>query len=198
MSRPIIAILRGLEPENAVETAGALIAAGIDQIEVPLNSPEPLVSIKAMVDAFPNGPVFGAGTVVTTADVEAVAETGARMIVSPDTNAAVIQATKALGLLSYPGIFTATEAFTAIRAGADGLKLFPASHLGPPGVAALKAVLPPETELYAVGGVGPDDFASYLAAGVTGFGIGSALFKPGMAPSEVGTRAASVVAAWDT
>ena len=197
MSRPIIAILRGLDPALAVETARALIEAGIDRIEVPLNSPEPLTSIHSMVEAFPDGPQFGAGTVLTAKDVEAVAKTGAKMIVSPDTNPEVIKATKAAGLLSYPGIFTATEAFTAIRAGADGLKLFPASLLGPDGIAALNAVLPPETETYMVGGVGPADFAAYRKAGATGFGIGSALFKPGMAPSEVGTRAKTVVAAWD-
>ena len=197
MRRPIIAILRGLEPENAVETASCLIDAGITQIEVPLNSPDPVSSISRMVTAFPDDATFGAGTVLDVADVKKVAATGAGMIVSPDCNPDVIRATKAAGLLSYPGVFTATEAFTALRAGADGLKFFPAFRLGPDGLSALKAVLPGDTKTYMVGGVGPDEFRTYLAAGAYGFGIGSALFKPGMATSQIASRARDLVLAWD-
>lgn len=195
--RPIIAILRGLAPDDAAATAEALLSAGISRIEVPLNSPEPLKSIRTMVVAFGARGSFGAGTVLTREQVADVAATGADLIVSPDCNPDVIAATKSAGLKSYPGVFTATEAFAALRAGADGLKFFPAFKLGADGLAALKAVLPEEAETYMVGGVGPADFATYRAAGATGFGIGSALFKPGMAPAEVGKRAVDIVAAWD-
>lgn len=198
MSRPIIAILRGLEPSAAIGTAACLIEAGITRIEVPLNSPDPLTSIARMVTEFGNVATLGAGTVLSETDVREVADTGARMIVSPDCNPAVIAATKTAGLLSYPGVFTASEAFAALRAGADGLKFFPAFRLGAEGLSALGAVLPQKTETYMVGGVGPADFATYLAAGAHGFGIGSALFKPGMDIGEVGDRARDLVAAWDS
>lgn len=195
--RGVIAILRGLEPDNAVATAQALIEAGITRIEVPLNSPEPLVSIGRMVEAFGEEAVLGAGTVLSPQDVEDVAGVGGRMIVSPDCNPQVIAATKAKGLLSYPGVMTPTEAFAAIRAGADGLKFFPAFKLGIDGLSALKAVLPPQMETYAVGGVGPEDFANWRKAGITGFGIGSALFKPGMSIADISARAKDLAAAWD-
>ena len=195
--RGVIAILRGLEPDNAVATAQALIEAGITRIEVPLNSPEPLVSIGRMVEAFGEEAVLGAGTVLSPQDVEDVAGVGGRMIVSPDCNPQVIAATKAKGLLSYPGVMTPTEAFAAIRAGADGLKFFPAFKLGIDGLSALKAVLPPQMETYAVGGVGPEDFANWRKAGITGFGIGSALFKPGMSIADISARAQDLAAAWD-
>lgn len=195
--RGVIAILRGLEPENALATAQALIEAGITRIEVPLNSPEPLVSIGRMVEAFGEEAVLGAGTVLSPQDVEDVAGVGGRMIVSPDCNPQVIAATKAKGLLSYPGVMTPTEAFAAIRAGADGLKFFPAFKLGIDGLSAVKAVLPPQMETYAVGGVGPEDFANWRKAGITGFGIGSALFKPGMSIADISARAKDLAAAWD-
>lgn len=197
MTRQIIAILRGLTPAEAEPVADALIGAGITRIEVPLNSPEPFDSISRMVKHAGDSAVIGAGTVLDPADVQRLSQIGAGMVVSPDCNPRVIVAAKQAGMLSYPGVFTATEAFTALRNGADGLKFFPAFKLGLDGLQALKAVLPKEARTYAVGGVDAPDFAAWLAAGITGFGIGSSLFKPGRTPEEVAARAADLVAAWD-
>ena len=197
MSRPLIAILRGVPPEDAVAVGGALIAAGIDRIEVPLNSPDPLESIGRLVQAFGGRALIGAGTVLTVDRVEAVAAVGGRLIVSPNTDTAVIAATRAAGMESAPGFFTATEAFAAVAAGATMLKLFPADLAGPRGLRALKAVLPPQVPVYAVGGAGADGFADWVAAGAAGFGIDSALYRPGDAPETVGRRAAALVASWD-
>jgi len=197
MSRGIIAILRGITPDMAVEICETLIAAGIDRIEVPLNSPDPYDSIARMLAAADGRAVVGAGTVLEPDQVARLADLGAGMIVSPDCNPRVIAATNSAGMLSYPGAFTATECFAAIRAGADGLKLFPASKLGADGLAALVAVLPPDLPLFAVGGVGAGDFAQWRQAGASGFGIGSALYRPGDTAAEVAPRAAALVAAWD-
>ncbi len=197
MTREIIAILRGLTPPEAEPVAKALIAAGITKIEVPLNSPDPFDSIRRIVDLAGDSALIGAGTVLDPVQVVQLAQIGAGMIVSPDCNARVISATKAAGLRSYPGVFTATEAFTALRHGADGLKFFPAFKLGVDGFSALKAVLPADTATYAVGGVGPEDFGAWLDAGVTGFGIGSGLYKPGRSAAEIAARAADLVMAWD-
>jgi 2-dehydro-3-deoxyphosphogalactonate aldolase len=197
MTRNLIAILRGLEPAQAVDTAAAIVEAGIAWIEVPLNSPRPLESIAAMRAALGERAEIGAGTVLTPEEVRAVAGAGARFVVSPNADPVVIARSKALGLGSYPGVFTATECFAALAAGADALKLFPAGVLGRDGVTALRAVLPPATRLYAVGGVGPTDFAGWLEAGVDGFGLGSALFKPGWSVARVAEAARASVAAWD-
>jgi 2-dehydro-3-deoxyphosphogalactonate aldolase len=197
MTRKIIAILRGITPAEAAPITEALIEAGITSIEVPLNSPDPFTSIKQMVDAFGQTALIGAGTVLNPDDVQRLHQIGAGMVVSPDCNPRVIVATKQAGMKSFPGVMTPTECFTALRNGADGLKLFPGSLIGPEGLKAIKAVLPPGTETYAVGGAGPSNFADWRAAGVDGFGIGSALYKPGASVAEIKTRAAEIVAAYD-
>ncbi len=197
MKRNLIAILRGLDPARAVETAAALIEAGITTIEVPLNSPRPLDSIAAMATGLAGRGTFGAGTVLTVADVDAVRLAGGTFIVSPNVDADVIRATKAAGMQSYPGVYTPSECFAALAAGADALKIFPASMMGPAGLKALRAVLPKATPVYAVGGVGPEDFALWRKAGVDGFGLGSLLFAPDWPVAQVAEEARRSVAAWD-
>lgn len=197
MSRKLVAILRGVKAHEAVGIAEALIAAGIDKIEVPLNSPDPLESIGRMVRACGARAVFGAGTVWSVQDVRNVAATGAGMIVSPNCNVAVISATKAAGMLSYPGVLTPSECFAALEAGADGLKVFPAMMMGIGGLQALRAVLPVGCDVFMVGGVGAANFASWIAAGATGFGLGSSLYRPGWDAAQVGEKAAEAVAAFD-
>ncbi|MDQ7775988.1 2-dehydro-3-deoxy-6-phosphogalactonate aldolase [Paracoccus aminovorans] len=195
MTQPIIAILRGLTPPEALSVARALIESGITRIEVPLNSPDPLESIRLMAAAFGGQATLGAGTVLTPEQVGRVADAGGRMIVSPNADPAVIRETRARGLESWPGVFTATECFAAIAAGATGLKLFPADQAGPAALKALRAVLPPEIPVYAVGGAGPQNFAEWHAAGAQGFGIGTALYRPGDPAETVATRAREIIAA---
>jgi 2-dehydro-3-deoxyphosphogalactonate aldolase len=197
MRREIIAILRGVTPAHAKSVCEVLVGAGITIIEIPLNSPDPLVSIGNAAKAFIGRAEIGAGTVLSTDDVEDVKSAGGSLIVSPDTNEEVIRRTRALSMASYPGVFTPTEAFRAIRAGADGLKFFPAEVLGAAGIKAMKAVLPREIPVYAVGGANPDNFREYFAAGCAGFGLGSYIFKPGMALDEIAQRAKAAVAAYD-
>ncbi|MBY6122169.1 2-dehydro-3-deoxy-6-phosphogalactonate aldolase [Mameliella alba] len=197
MTRELIAILRGLTPDEAAPVTEALITAGITKIEVPLNSPDPFDSIRRMITHAGDTALIGAGTVLDPVEVGQLAALGAGMVVSPDCNPRVIVAAKSAALLSYPGVFTATEAFTALRNGADGLKFFPAFKLGLDGFSALKAVLPAEAATYAVGGVGPEDFSDWQKAGITGFGIGSSLYKPGRTAGDVKARAEELVAAYD-
>lgn len=195
--REIIAILRGLKPENAVAVTDALLGAGISKIEVPLNSPDPFESIDRMVRHARGDAVIGAGTVLNMADVDRLSGMGAQMIVSPNCDPAVIRRSREKGMLSYPGVFTATECFSAIQSGAAGLKFFPAFKLGIEGLAALKAVLPADIPAYAVGGVGPADFAAWHAIGTTGFGLGSSLFKPDWSLDKIADTARACVEAFD-
>lgn len=196
MTLPLIAILRGVTPSEAPDVCAALIACGITKIEVPLNSPTPLASIKTLAHLFGKSALIGAGTVLTVEDVQAVHKVGGHLIVSPNCNPDVIRETKTLGLQSWPGIFTPSEAFAALAAGADGLKLFPGDLAGPKGLAAMRAVLPNDAPVYAVGGAGPENFANWIEAGAHGFGIGSALYKPGFSVQEVEARARDIVAAY--
>ncbi len=197
MSRSLIAILRGITVSEAVPVCEALIDAGITTIEVPLNSPDPFDSIAAMTQAFSDRAHIGAGTVLTPAQVSQVADAGGKLIVSPNADLEVIQKTLELGLESWPGVLTPTEMFAALHAGVTGLKIFPAFKLGLDGLKAVRAVLPSDAKVYAVGGVGPDDFATWKAAGADGFGIGSALYKPGRNPAEMASIAKDMVAAYD-
>ncbi|UWQ99266.1 2-dehydro-3-deoxy-6-phosphogalactonate aldolase [Rhodobacteraceae bacterium S2214] len=193
---PLIAILRGVTTEEAPAMATALVDAGITQIEVPLNSPTPFDSITAMKNAVGDAAIIGAGTVLSTDDVGRVRDAGGELIVSPNCDQRVIMATKAAGMASWPGVMTPTECFAALKAGADGLKIFPASLLGPDGIKAIRAVLPTGTQVYAVGGAGADNFRLWMDASADGFGIGSALFKPGFSVADVAERAKGMVAAY--
>ncbi len=195
--RPLIAILRGLTPQEACAVGTVLIDAGITQIEVPLNSPDPFDSIKQLADRFGGQAIIGAGTVLTTDQVDQLAEAGGEIVVSPNTDPEVIKHSKSKGMLSYPGVFTPSECFAALKAGANGLKLFPAELIGPSGLKAMRAVLPADVPTYAVGGVSADNMRAWLDAGITGFGIGSSLFKPGRTPGEVSQIAKAFVAQFD-
>jgi 2-dehydro-3-deoxyphosphogalactonate aldolase len=192
---PLIAILRGLKPEEAIDVGTALVESDWSLIEVPLNSPRPLESIAALASAFPNA-VVGAGTVLTVAEVRAVHAAGGRMVVSPNFNPVVVRETRRLGMVSLPGVMTPTEAFGALAMGIHGIKLFPSEVMGIAGLKALRAVLPDNAVVLPVGGVALNNAAAWRQAGASGLGVGSALFKPGRAASEVRSLAVQFAQAW--
>lgn len=197
MKYPLIAILRGLKPAETEGVVGALIKHGFSAIEIPLNSPDPFHSIEVAVKMAPEGCLIGAGTVLTTEQVEKLDAVGGRLMVSPNVEPAVISLAAEKGMVTMPGVFTPTEALAAARAGATGLKFFPASVLGPSGIHAIRAILPSDLEIAAVGGVSETNFADYAKIGVKSFGLGSSLYKPGMSAAEVGERARATVEAYD-
>lgn len=191
---PLIAILRGVRPDEVVDVGRGLVGAGFTMIEVPLNSPSAMASIAALADALKDEALIGAGTVLTAEDARRAAQSGAGLVLAPNTDAAVIAAAVAENIAAMPGVATATEAFAAIAAGAAALKLFPASVLGTATVSAWRAVLP-AVPMFAVGGVSERDFVAFGAAGVDGFGLGTSLYRPGDAPDSVAGKAAAAVSA---
>ena len=197
-SMPLVAILRGLRPGQALEVSRILFEAGFRIIEVPLNSPEPFDSIACLAEAYGERAVIGAGTVLDPAAVERTQDAGGRLVVMPHGDPAVIRAAKARGLVCCPGVATPTEAFAALEAGADALKLFPAETIPPAALGALRAVLPAGTRLLPVGGILPESLAAYRAAGAAGFGLGSALFKPERPSEALRERAEAFVRAWSS
>ena len=198
MAYPLVAILRGLKPAEAEAVVGKLIEAGFTAIEIPLNSPEPFRSIEIAARLAPADCLIGAGTVLTVEDVERLDGAGGRLMVSPNVEPDVIRAAAARGMVTLPGVFTPTEALAAARAGATGLKFFPANVLGPAGITAIRAVLPKDLLIAAVGGVSEKNFRAYIDAGITAFGLGSSLYKPGMSAAEDFERAQATIAAYDS
>lgn len=194
-ANPLIAILRGLKPDEAADTAAALTGAGFTILEVPLNSPDPLDSIRRMVTAAPDA-IVGAGTVLTRDQVGRVADAGGRIIIAPNFDPRVAAEARRLSLAYCPGVGTVSEAFAALESGAAALKLFPAEMIPPAAVRAMRAVLPRETRLLPVGGIDPSTMAGYVRAGANGFGLGSALYKPGQDAAATGRRAQDFMAAW--
>lgn len=195
--RRLVAILRGVKPDEVEAVASALVEAGISIIEVPLNSPEPFESISRLARSFGDQAVVGAGTVTKVADVDRLHDAGGRIVVSPNCNPSVIARAVERSMIPMPGVFTATECFAALDAGATAIKLFPASVAGTGGLKAIKAVLPADCDVYAVGGVSAANMAEWLAAGIAGFGIGTALYTPGFTVEQVAKVARETVAAYD-
>lgn len=197
MKRPLIAILRGIKPEETADIVGVLIETGFSAIEIPLNSPEPFRSIEIAAKLAPADCLIGAGTVLTVEDVDRLDGAGGKLLVTPNVEPAVISRARDKGMVTMPGVFTATEALQAARAGATGLKFFPAGVLGASGITAIRAVLPPELVIAAVGGVSDKNFADYTKAGILAFGLGTSLYKPGMTAAEVAERAKATIYAYD-
>ena len=197
MSRNIIAILRGIKPEEVLDIVNVIVDSGITQVEVPLNSPRAFESIELIRDEFKGSIQFGAGTVTDVEQVEILSRIGVDFIVSPNFEYSVVKATKEAGILSYPGVITPTECFSALNSGADGLKFFPAALLGEANLIAIKAVLPSDIPIYMVGGVGPENFSSWFKAGASGFGIGSGIYKAGESASAVAKKAESIILSYD-
>jgi 2-dehydro-3-deoxyphosphogalactonate aldolase len=194
---PFTAILRGLTPEEAVAVGEALVAAGMTILEVPMNSPRPLESIRLLAQRFGESCLIGAGTVMTPRQVTDIREMGGRLIVMPHGDTAVIAAAKQAGMVCMPGIATPTEGFAALRAGADALKLFPAELVGVAVLRAMRAVFPKETIFLPVGGITPDNLGEFVRAGANGFGLGSGLYTPGRSAADVGRRAEAYIQAWE-
>ena len=197
LRRSLVAILRGIAPGEAASVIAALIEEGFEAIEVPLNSPDAFTSIAAAVKLAPQGVLIGAGTVLEVEQVDRLNDVGGRLMVSPNVDPAVIARATSHGMVTMPGVLTPTEALLAVKAGASGLKFFPANLIGPAGIQAISVVLPPGTVIGAVGGVSDKDFAAYAAAGIRTFGLGSSLYRPGLAASEVRARARATIAAYD-
>ncbi|AQS62522.1 2-dehydro-3-deoxy-6-phosphogalactonate aldolase [Rhizobium rhizogenes] len=194
---PLIAILRGLKPEETEGVVGALIETGFRAIEIPLNSPDPFRSIEIAAKMAPADCLIGAGTVLSVEDVASLDAAGGKLMVSPNADADVIVAARVKGMVTMPGVLTPTEALVAAKAGATGLKFFPASIIGPSGINAIRTILPKDLVIAAVGGVSDRNFAEYTSAGITAFGLGTSLYKPGMTAAEVRERATVTLAAYD-
>jgi 2-dehydro-3-deoxyphosphogalactonate aldolase len=194
---PLIAILRGITPEEVSPVGRALADAGFRVIEVPLNSPRACESIRRLREELGEGYLLGAGTVTSAEQVREVAAAGGEIVVMPHSDPVVIRAAKSAGLYCAPGVATPTEGFTALAAGADALKLFPAEIIMPAGLKAMRSVFPPDTLFLPVGGITPETMADFVAAGASGFGLGSALYRPGMGAAEVSRSALAFTAAWD-
>ena len=197
MKRPLVAILRGVKPEETEAIVGVLIDAGMTAIEIPLNSPDPFRSIGIAAKLAPTGVLIGAGTVLTAQDVDRLNDVGGKLMVSPNVDTDVLARAHQHGMVTLQGVFSPTEALLAARSGASGLKFFPASVLGASGIAAIRAVLPAGVTIAAVGGVSDQNFAEYIKGGVTAFGLGSSLYKPGMSATDVATRAKVTIVAYD-
>lgn len=197
MKRPLVAILRGVKPDEADGIVDALFAAGMTAIEIPLNSPDPFRSIASAVKRAPAGVLVGAGTVLTTDDVDRLNDVGGKLLVAPNVDPQVIARAGKHGMVTMPGVFTPTEALLAAKAGAASLKFFPASVLGASGISAIRAVLAPNTVVAAVGGISETNFAEYMKVGVHAFGMGSSLYKPGMTAADVAVRAKATIDAYD-
>ncbi|RFC62469.1 2-dehydro-3-deoxy-6-phosphogalactonate aldolase [Fulvimarina endophytica] len=197
LDRDLVAILRGIRLDEVEPIVGVLVETGFQAIEIPLNSPDPFVSIEKAARLAPEHCLIGAGTVLSVEDVSRLDDVGGRLLVAPNVDREVLEAAHSFGMVTMPGVFTPSEAFSALKAKASALKFFPASVLGAKGIAAIRAVLPASTLVGAVGGVGDEDFASYAKAGVRAFGLGSSLYKPGFTAAEVRERASAAVEAFD-